>query len=61
VGAIREVWPALSEEEINGAEGDLERLAERIAEKTEHPRDEIRRRLDEILARETPRPSYPAH
>lgn len=60
-GAIREVWPSLSEDEINAAEGDLDRLAGSIAEKTEQPRGDVRRRLDEIVARETPRPSYPAH
>jgi hypothetical protein len=59
--AIHEAWPSLSEDEINDTEGDLDRLTGRIAEKTEQPHEEVRRRLDEILARETPRPSYPAH
>lgn len=52
--AIRAVWPSISDDEIQQAEGDLERLAQRIAEKVEQPRDEIRRRLEEILSRETP-------
>jgi uncharacterized protein YjbJ (UPF0337 family) len=59
--AIREAWPSLSEDEINATEGDLDSLTGRIAERTEQSREEVRRRLDEILARETPRPSYPAH
>jgi hypothetical protein len=59
--AIRRAWPALSNDEITGADGDLDRLAQIIAEKAEQPRDQVRRRIDEILAQETPRPSYPAH
>lgn len=60
-GAIHAAWPAVSEEEINAAEGDLDRLAQRIAEKAEQPAGEVRRRLDDILARETSPASYPAH
>jgi hypothetical protein len=58
--AIRAAWPSISDEEIQQADGDLDRLAQRIAEKVEQPRDEIRRRLDDIIGQETPRPSYPA-
>lgn len=59
--AIRKSFPAVSEEEINGADGDLDRLAELIAKKNDGKQDSIKRELSDILARETPRPSYPAH
>jgi hypothetical protein len=59
--AIRQVWPTLTLEEVRGAEGDLDRLAGVIAEKAEQPRGQVRTRLDEILAREVPDASYPAH
>lgn len=58
--AIHTVWPSLTLEEIRPAEGDLDRLAGLIAEKVEQPRDEVRERLEGIIAQETPRPSYPA-
>ncbi|MBI2760640.1 MAG: hypothetical protein HYX51_04340 [Chloroflexi bacterium] len=59
--AIRTIWPAITEDDINRAEGDLERLTQRIAEKVEQPREQVRERLDGVLAQETPNPSYPAH
>ena len=59
--AIREAWPAMTREEITAADGDLDRLAQRIAEKSEQPVEQVRERLSDILATETPRPSYPAH
>jgi hypothetical protein len=57
---IHEVWPVLTLEDIRPAEGDLDKLSGIIAEKVEQPREEVRSRLDEILAEETPRPSFPA-
>lgn len=59
--AIRTVWPAVDEDDIQRGEGDLDRLARTIAEKVEQPFEQVRRRLDDILARETPRGSYPPH
>lgn len=59
--AIRSAWPAMTPDEIEGAEGDLDRLAGAIAQKSEQPVAEVRRRVEEIIARETPNPSYPAH
>ena len=59
--AIREVYPTVSQEEIEGVEGDLQRLARMIAERTGQPQEQVTRRLDGILAQETPRSSYPAH
>jgi hypothetical protein len=61
VEAIHSTWPSVSEEEIRKIEGDIDRLVQLIAEKVEQPREEVRHRLDDIIARETPRPSYPAH
>lgn len=58
--AIRTVWPTLTLDDIRPAEGDLDRLAGLIAGKMEQPQDEVRQRLEDILAQETPRPSYPA-
>lgn len=58
--AIRQVWPMLTLEEIRPVEGDLDRLAGLIAEKAEQPRDEVRRKLEGIIAQETPNPSFPA-
>ena len=58
---IHTVWPALTLDDVRKAEGDLERLAGLIAEKVEQPRDQVRQRLDGILAQETPRSSYPPH
>ena len=59
--AIRTAWPVLTLDEVRQAEGDLDRLSGLIAEKVEQPRDEVRKRLEGILAQETPDPSYPAH
>jgi len=57
---IHEVWPVLTLDDVRPAEGDLDKLAGLIAEKVEQPRDEVRSRIEEILAEETPRPSFPA-
>ena len=57
---IHEVWPALTLDDIRPAEGDLDKLSGLIAEKVEQPRDEVRDRLEQILAEETPTPSFPA-
>jgi hypothetical protein len=57
---IHEIRPALTLDDIRPAEGDLDTLSGLIAEKVEQPRDEVRQRLDEVLAEETPRPSFPA-
>jgi hypothetical protein len=59
--AIQNVWPSLSLDDIRPAEGDLDRLADRIAGRVSQPRDEVRRRLEGIIEQETPRSSYPAH
>jgi hypothetical protein len=59
--AIQNVWPSLSLDDIRPAEGDLDRLADAIAEKVSQPRDEVRQRLAGIIEQETPDPSYPAH
>jgi uncharacterized protein YjbJ (UPF0337 family) len=58
---IQTVWPSLTLDDARPAEGDLDRLAARISEKVEQPKDEVRARLDEIIARDTPTPSFPAH
>lgn len=60
-GAIQSAWPAVTEDEIDATEGNLDRLARLIAEKTEQPVEQVRRRLDGILAEQAPIPSYPAH
>ena len=59
--AIRQVWPLITLDEVRQADGDLDRLAGLIAEKAEQPREQVRQRLDGIIAQETPRTSYPAH
>jgi hypothetical protein len=53
-------WPAVSAEDVNGVDGDLDKLANLIAGRAEQPEDEVRKAIEEILAEETPRPSYPA-
>lgn len=58
---IQTVWPTLTLDDMRAAEGDLDRLAVSIAEKVGQPKDEVRGRLDEIIARDTPTPSFPAH
>jgi hypothetical protein len=57
---IINAWPSLSEADVKSAENDRERLASLIVEKTGQPLDEVRARLDGIIAQDTPRPSYPA-
>lgn len=59
--AIRGVWPSLTDEEVAGAEGDLDRLADAITEKTGQPKAQVRESLERIVAQETPPQSYPAH
>ena len=58
--AIQTVWPTLTLDEIREVEGSLDRLAERIAAKVGQPRDQVRQRLEDIIAQETPSSSYPA-
>jgi hypothetical protein len=58
---IHTTWPSVTLEEARSAEGDLDRLAGLIAEKVEQPRDQVRQKLDEIIAQDTPDPSFPAH
>ncbi len=58
---IRQTWPLMTVEEIMSAGGDLDRLAGMIAQKSEQPREQIRAKLDDVIVREEPRPSYPAH
>lgn len=48
--AIHAVWPAVTKEEVASAGSDRDRLAGLIAEKAEQPREQVRKRLDEILA-----------
>lgn len=60
MGAIREVFPTISEDEIKDSEGDLDKLADVIAGKVQQPREQVKQRLEGILASETPRPSFPA-
>lgn len=59
--AIHTAFPLLSLAELRKAEGDIDRLAGLIAEKAEQPRDQVRQRLDGIVAQEVPDASYPAH
>ena len=59
--AIQTVWPTLTLDEVRKAEGNLDHLAELIAEKVGQPRDQVRQRLEGIIEQETPRSSYPAH
>ena len=59
--AIRAAWPAVTDDDVRGADGDIDRAARTIAEKVEQPLDQVRSRLDGILAQETPRAGYPAH
>ena len=59
--AIQTVWPALSLDDVRAVEGDLDRLAGVIAEKTDQPREQVRERLEGIIEQETSRSSYPAH
>lgn len=59
--AIRTVYPTVTLDEVRDAGGDIDRLTQRIAEKSEQPKEQVRRRLDEIIARETPNASFPAH
>lgn len=59
--AIHTAFPLLGLEELRKAEGDVDRLAGLIAEKSEQPREQVRQRLDQIVAQEVPDSSYPAH
>jgi len=58
---IRTAFPGVSDEDVKSAEGDLERLASLIAEKTGADRGQVRERLQAIIDTDTPDPSYPAH
>ena len=58
---IHTAWPSVTLEEARTADGDLDRLAGLIAEKVEQPRDQVRQKLDDIIAQDTPDPSFPAH
>ncbi|HEY7294939.1 MAG TPA: hypothetical protein VH916_07840 [Dehalococcoidia bacterium] len=58
---IRAAFPGVSDEDVKSAEGDLDRLAGLIAEKTGGDQSQVRQRLQEIIDTDTPDPSYPAH
>ncbi len=58
---IRAAFPGISDEDVKSAEGDLDKLAGVIAEKTGGDRAQVRQRLQEIIDTDTPRSSYPAH
>lgn len=58
---IRAAFPGVSAEDVKAAEGDLDRLAGVIAQKTGGDRTQVRQRLQEIIDTDTPDPSYPAH
>ena len=58
---ISSAWPTLTLDDIRPAEGDLDKLAGLIADKTGQQRNEVRTKLDGILAQEVPDSSYPAH
>lgn len=58
---IQQAWPSLTLDEVRTAEGDLDRLAQLIADKVGQPKDEVRKRLDGILAEDAPEGVYPAH
>lgn len=58
---IRRTWPSLSLEDVRTADGDVDRLAGMIAEQAEEPREQVRQKLDAIIAKAVPDPSYPGH
>ena len=58
---IRAAFPGVSDADVKSAEGDLDRLAGLIAEKTGGERGQVRQRLQAIIDTDTPDPSYPAH
>lgn len=58
---IRHTWPSLSLDDVRTADGDVDRLAGMIAEQAEEPREQVRQRLDAIIEKAVPDPSYPGH
>jgi hypothetical protein len=56
---IQKQWPSITLEEIQPAEGDLDRVAGVIAARVGQPQDQVRKQLDGIIAEETPTPSFP--
>lgn len=59
--AITSVWPSLTHDDISAANGDLDKLAQTISEKTGEPAAQAKKRLEDVLAQTTPPQSYPAH
>lgn len=57
---ILKEWPAVSQDDVKSAGGDREKLAATIAEKAGAAAADVKTKLDEIIARATPLPSYPA-
>jgi len=58
---IEKAWPGITLDEILIAEGDLDELAQLIADKTSQPTEAVRKRLDEIIGQDAPEGVYPAH
>lgn len=54
-GRLKSAWGALTDDDIDQAEGDRERLVGVIKERTGEAEDVIRRRLDEFEADEAKR------
>lgn len=49
-GRIRETWGAITDDDLDRAEGQLEQLIGRIEARTGQQRAEIRRKLNELAA-----------
>ena len=58
-GRLRSLWGGLTDDDIEKAQGDLERLVGIIHERTGESAEEVRRRLQELVREEEGRPGRP--
>lgn len=58
-GRLRSLWGGLTDDDIEKAQGDLERLVGIIQERTGESAEEVRRRLQELVREEEGRPGRP--
>ena len=57
-GEVKSRWGKLTDDDLDRAEGDVEKLIGRIQERYGYARDQAKREVDELMKRHEPAPRY---